>query len=208
MGAVTIQATGQRLNLYSATVQETAATASLYSDSTLSTPITLPIYFDTDYTFYAANNVPLVVTVKEIDGTTLIAQRVMPQALVTPKLKPIPTDDQQVADIGQAISGKRTYVDRGTSAYTLTLDDAGKCVEVTYGSKAALTIPANIFAAGDSVVIYSNGAGKAVLTAGAGLTLRNAFTGPRVSAQYGAAKITFVSTTECYVEFGTLEADA
>jgi hypothetical protein len=208
MGAITLQATGQRLCLYSATVQDTGATATVYSDTGLSSPITLPAYFDADYTIYAANDVDLVLTVKEIDGTTLVAQRVKPQSLVTVKPKPLPTTDQMVANTGQALSGKRTYVDRGTSAYSLILDDAGKVVEVTYGSKANLTIPANVFAAGDSILVYSNGAGKAVLTAGAGLTLRNAFTGPRISAQYGCAKITFVSATEAFVEYGTLEADA
>lgn len=209
-GTTTIQVTGQRLVLYSATVQETGATATLYSDTGLSSPITLPANMgpDSDYTFYSTAGTALVLTIKELDGTTLATQRILPQSLVTIKPKPIPTNDQLIGDVSNIATGRRVYVDRGTSAYTLTADDAGKVVMVAYGSKANLTIPANIFAAGDSVTVYSTGAGKAVLTAGSGLTLRNAFAGPRISAQYGAAKITFTSATVAFVEFGALEADA
>lgn len=206
MGAITILASGQKLILSDINVYETGENASIYSDSTLETAVTLPVNFSADYTFYAEDAEDLVVTVTQLDGTTLLSERVTPQPLVTPKLKPLPTGDQLVADMDATRTGNAALTATKTDDYTVTLADAGKRVVMSKATAVTLTVPANVFAAGDEFQVYTAGAGKVIVAAGAGLTLR-APAGPRTTAQYASARVWFVSATVAVVD-GSVEANA
>ena len=79
--------------------------------------------------------------------------------------------------------------------------EIGKCYSLT----GAMSIPANVFVAGDSFSIYNNSAGALALTQGAGLTLRlvgTVATGNRSLAQRGMATLWFVSATEAVITGG------
>ena len=86
-----------------------------------------------------------------------------------------------------------------TSGTTAALADRGKA----YFSTGTITIPGNVFAAGDSFVIYNNSAATINIALGAGLTtLRIAGTataGARTLLQRGIATVMFVSATEAVI---------
>ncbi len=100
------------------------------------------------------------------------------------------------------------FVDRlrssPTSANTTAaLTDRGKTLVVTAG----VTVPANIFAAGDCFSVYNSSAASITLTSGAGLTLYlvgTATTGNRTLAQRGIATVYYVSATEAVITGGGL----
>ena len=78
---------------------------------------------------------------------------------------------------------------------TLVVADRGALVQATGG----ITVPASVFAAQDVVTIYNNSAGSISITAGSGLTLRqagSAVTGSRTLAGRGLATVVFISPTE------------
>jgi len=106
------------------------------------------------------------------------------------------------ATIDGIVIGYRNTPKAGTTSGTLAATDASKCVQMSAG----VTIPASIFAADDTVMIYNNTAGGLVITQGAGLTLRwsgTASTGNRSIAQRGVATVLFISATEAVI-FGDL----
>jgi hypothetical protein len=74
-----------------------------------------------------------------------------------------------------------------TSAYTLVAADMGKHIAITTGG---VTVPQNVFSAGDAVSIYNNSASSQTITQGTGVTLYlagQATTGNRTLAQRGVA---------------------
>lgn len=81
---------------------------------------------------------------------------------------------------------------------------AGETAAITirgsaYATTGGITIPANIFAAGDAFSIYNDSASAVTITQGGSLTLRQAGTtntGNRTLAARGLCTIWFVSTTE------------
>jgi hypothetical protein len=93
------------------------------------------------------------------------------------------------------------YVDRlrsvpvSSTSGTAVLADLGKCISITAG----ITIPANIYAAGDIISLYNNSAGDLTVTQGASLTLRkagSATAGNLTIPLRGIASIWFLSATE------------
>jgi hypothetical protein len=83
------------------------------------------------------------------------------------------------------------------TTYTPVATDAGQRVELTVA--ATVTIPANVFARGQFLLVAQNGAGTVSLVAGAGLTMRPS--SPQITGgQWKSLMVTFLSTTECVVE--------
>lgn len=79
--------------------------------------------------------------------------------------------------------------------YTLILSDAGKQITMNSATALTLTIPTNAavaFPTGTVIDIAQLGTGQ-VTVAGAGVTIR-ATPGPKISAQYGSARLLKVST--------------
>jgi len=86
---------------------------------------------------------------------------------------------------------------------TLTATQRGQCISAS----ANVTVPASIFATGDTVSIYNNTSGNITIVQGASLTLRQvgtANTGNRTLAQRGFSTIWFVSATEAVISGGGL----
>jgi len=88
-----------------------------------------------------------------------------------------------------------------TSAYVLVATDNGKHISITTGG---VTVPASVFAAGDSVMIVNNSAASQTITQGSGLTLRwagqaTATTGNRTIGLYSIATVLFISPTVAFI---------
>ncbi len=91
-----------------------------------------------------------------------------------------------------------------TTGYTLVVGDLGKHISITTGG---VTVPANVFSAGDVVTIYNNSASTQTITQGTSLTLRlagTATTGNRSLALRGIATVLFISATEAVINGGGL----
>lgn len=103
------------------------------------------------------------------------------------------------ATIGGIDVGYRSLPVVTTTGTTAALADRGKA----YFSTGTMTIPGNVFAAGDSFVIYNNSGATINIALGAGLTtLRiagTATTGARTLLQRGIATVMFVSATEAVI---------
>jgi hypothetical protein len=92
---------------------------------------------------------------------------------------------------------------RKTDSYTLVATDNGQVVEMNKATANTLTIPQNIFTAGQQVLITQYGAGQTTIAAGSGVTLRSDGGKLKINSQYSSATILFISATEAYV-FGNL----
>ena len=77
------------------------------------------------------------------------------------------------------------------AAYTLTVDDLGKLVELNNGSAITLTVPTDAtanFTIGDRVDIVQTGAGQVTVVGAGGVTV-NATPGLKLSTQWSAASL-------------------
>ena len=84
------------------------------------------------------------------------------------------------------------------ATYTLVAGDAGKLVRESTNS-ANITIPQNVFAAGDMISIFNVSGGNNTITQGSGVTLYNTAdgaTGNRTLAAKGVCTIACTSTNE------------
>ena len=84
------------------------------------------------------------------------------------------------------------------ATYTLVASDAGKLVREATNS-ANITIPQNVFSAGDMISIFNVSSGDNTITSGAGITLYNTSggaTGNRTLASKGVCTIVCTSTNE------------
>ena len=94
-------------------------------------------------------------------------------------------------------------VDAKSSNYTLVVGDRGKVI--TANGTFSLTVPANIFSAGDRVDIVNIGTGDITLAAGAGMTLNSKDGNLKIDGQYAAATILFQTATAGF-RIGALKA--
>jgi hypothetical protein len=106
----------------------------------------------------------------------------------------------QVANVEQDLTNKNIIssinAQTGTT-YTLVASDAGKVVTLTNASAITLTIPDDVFAAGEKVLIIQGGAGSVTITAGAGVTL-NAPTSvdAEIAEEDGSRALLFTATDQ------------
>lgn len=124
--------------------------------------------------------------------------------LASPALTGTPTAPTAAAKVNTTQVATTAFADRlrsfltGITSGTPTSADRGCLLPVTAG----ITIPASVFAAGDTFSIYNNSAASITLTQGSGLTLRlggTATTGNRTLAQRGIATVVFISATEAVI---------
>lgn len=89
------------------------------------------------------------------------------------------------------------------SSYTLVTGDTGRLIS----SQGGVTVPANVFAAGDAISVYNDTGGNITITQGASTTLRQAGTsntGNRTLATRGLAAIVCVATNDFVINGGGL----
>lgn len=123
--------------------------------------------------------------------------------LVSPGFTGTPTAPTAAAKTATTQVATTAFVDRlrsllpGRTSGTAALDDRGCLLTLTAG----LTIPANVFSAGDMLTLYNNTAGSLTITQGSGMTLRlgPAGTGNRTLGQRGIMVVVFISATEAVV---------
>ena len=106
-------------------------------------------------------------------------------------------------DYGLQKSLQDLTLSRKTDSYTLVATDNGQVVEMNKATANTLTVPQNIFTAGQQVLITQYGAGQTTIAAGSGVTLRSDGGKLKINSQYSSATILFISATEAYV-FGNL----
>ena len=89
-----------------------------------------------------------------------------------------------------------------TGAYTLVASDAGKFIR----AQGAITVPNNLFSAGDAVTIVNNTGSDIAINQGIGFMYMtsDASTGNRTLAGRGMASILFVTANICYISGGGL----
>ena len=86
-----------------------------------------------------------------------------------------------------------------SSAYTLVAADAGKHVIISSGG---VTVPDNVFAAGDAVTIINNSGSDQTITQGSGVTMYNtadASTGNRTLAARGMSTLLYTAVDAVYI---------
>jgi len=92
------------------------------------------------------------------------------------------------------------------TAYTLTLTDRGKVIEMNNAAANTVTVPPNssvAFPIGTQINILQYGAGQTTLVAGAGVTIRSVSGALKLSTQYAAATL-YKRGTDEWVAFGSL----
>lgn len=122
-------------------------------------------------------------------ANTFLGAQTLPGNAVNP-LEAVPKQQ-----LDGAVSSTKSLAATPNATNTLTAEDRGALVFAS----AALTVPANVFAARDVVTVYNNGSANIALNQGAGFTLRIAgtsTTGPRSIAARGICTLVFVSATE------------
>jgi hypothetical protein len=90
-----------------------------------------------------------------------------------------------------------------STAYTLTLSDAGKHISTT----ANAAVPASVFSVGDAVSIYNNSAASITIVQNSGVTMYlagTATTGNRTLAQRGLATVLCVAANSFVISGGGL----
>jgi hypothetical protein len=148
-------------------------------------------------------------TIAEYNGTTWVFT-----PLVTgQKIEVLATGKTYIYDSENVLSPLTEYgeqkalskltLSRKTDSYTLVYADQLKTIEMNKATANTLTVPANIFVAGNQILITQYGAGQTTITAGAGMTLRSDGGKLKINSQYSSATILFISATEAYV-FGNL----
>jgi len=83
-----------------------------------------------------------------------------------------------------------------STSYVLAIGDVGELINISTGG---VTVPQNIFSAGDNVTIYNNSASSQTITQGSGVTLRLAgttATGNRTLELRGLAAVLCVASNE------------
>ena len=124
--------------------------------------------------------------------------------LASPALTGTPTAPTAAAKTNTTQVATTAFADRlrsfltGITSGMPTTADRGCLLQVTAG----FTLPAHVFAAGDTFSIYNNSASNITLTQGTNITLRlggTATTGNRTLAQRGIATVVFISATEAVI---------
>ena len=81
------------------------------------------------------------------------------------------------------------------TTYNLASGDVNKLVRFDNANTVTVTVPANVFTAGQQVHVQQVGAGQVQMAQGAGVTIAsNAGTGPDLRAQYSAATVICTSS--------------
>ena len=110
------------------------------------------------------------------------------------------TNASQTYTANQTFAQTQTYpripANTQSSAYTLVLSDAGK---VVINSSGGVTVPSNVFTAGDVISIYNNSGSDIALNQGGSVTMYkagSATTGNQLIAQRGIGVVLCVASNE------------
>lgn len=134
-----------------------------------------------------------------LDGVTATASEINVLDGITASTAELNYVDGVTSNIQTQLNAKApltSSVSAKTSAYTLAIGDRGNIL--TASGTFNITVPANVFAAGDRVDIINIGTGTITLAAGSGLTLNSKEGAATIDGQYGAASIVFTSATVAY----------
>ena len=104
--------------------------------------------------------------------------------------------EQGIVDAHAALNAQT--INAQTAAYTLVAADAGKMVEMTLSSGAALNVPGSVFTAGQRIDVLDVGAGRVTFVGTSGMTL-NGVPSLVSSAQWSAFSIFIRSATTAAV---------
>ena len=106
--------------------------------------------------------------------------------------------DGKAATVHTHTAGQiNTDVVGASSGYTFVASDKNKFYFV--GGTITLTVPANVFSAGDQIDVINDATGTITFAAGAGLSLRAVDSKVTLNKQYAGASIKFQSATVAYL---------
>jgi hypothetical protein len=112
-----------------------------------------------------------------------------------------------ILSTGNIIGNQLLFTNRQTGSYVLTIEDAGKLIEMESGSNIFLTIPSSSlinYTIGTQIMISQYGAGQLSITTGSSTVyLRSAGNRYNFTSQYSGATLIKSSTDEWYL-FGDL----
>lgn len=103
---------------------------------------------------------------------------------------------QTAGDVAAELDGKvdiAVAVSEKTANYTLAATDTSDFVQVN--GDYTVTVPANVFTAGERVDVINSGTGVVTFAAGSGLTLNSKESLLTLDAQWKAASVFFISAT-------------
>lgn len=107
------------------------------------------------------------------------------------------TGDQDLSGYATTASLATQTINEKTGAYTLVATDAGKLVTLTLTVAAGLTVPANVFTAGQRVDLADRGTARVTVLAGPGMTVNPPAGGSLImEGRYAYASLVFLSATE------------
>jgi hypothetical protein len=104
----------------------------------------------------------------------------------------------------QGISAAQNIpVNTQTTAYTLSISDVGKAINITTGG---VTVPTGVFGPGDVITVYNNSSTSQIITQGSTTVylVGTALTGNRTLAQRGLATLLCVATNQFVITGGGL----
>jgi hypothetical protein len=198
-----------------ATVATSGSYADLTNKPTIPTVPTLVSAFTNDSNFQTGAQVTTAIqavvgaapaafdTLKEI-ADELAADNTAAAALTNTVALKAPIASPSFTGTVSDESGKLRSVPQASksSAYTLVAADNGKNINLT--ASAALTMPANVFVAGDIISVYNMHSATNTITIGSGLTCylmgtATAKTGSLTLAIRGGLTIMYISATEVLV---------
>lgn len=89
---------------------------------------------------------------------------------------------------------QRTIINAQTStSYTLNLNDAGALITFDNAGAVTLTVPQNVFAVGDHMIISQFGTGQVTVAGASGVTV-HATPGPKLFDQWATAELIMTSS--------------
>ena len=98
---------------------------------------------------------------------------------------------------GFPLSKQRPFFNAQTgTTYTLVEADASKVVTAANTSPITITVPPDVYIAGDIVTVVQTGAGQVGFAEGAGVTINSTGTAdaPKIRVQYAAAQVICVAS--------------
>ena len=98
---------------------------------------------------------------------------------------------------GFPLAKQRPFFNAQTgTTYTLVAADSSKVVTASNAGAITITVPPNVYVAGDIITVVQTGAGQVTFAEGAGVTINSVGTAdaPKLRAQYSAAQVICVGS--------------
>jgi hypothetical protein len=104
------------------------------------------------------------------------------------------------------VYGDNAQLSLKSTNFTLSLEDAGKTIDIDSSSNITVTIPANIFLMGTQIAFIRSGVGRVIFRAASGVTLNSKNGNNTIAAQWSAATL-IQKSSNTWILIGDLTAE-